>query len=365
MVSLFMPNPGESDNTSAEVITEAQMFCYDLPLRTPWTTAKGQRVTRQGWLIRLKTSKGTVGYGDCAPIPEMGTETRAQAEQKLRTGLNSCIRLPPSNRLKQLDSWHDTPAARCGLETALIDLISKQAKLPVARWLNAEASKQVNINAVIGQLDNTVQKRATEALEKGFRVLKIKMGIEHFDVELNQLIALASKLPEMASFRLDANGCWDYPEAKAIIKALADLPVESLEEPLVKPDVASLKRLQSLIDWPLALDESLTTWPHQALFSDPPVKRIVLKPMLHGGILPTLKIAKCGLELGMECVVSTTIDSAAGIWAAVHLAAALPGISVHGLNTSVWLAHDIGPPPPIHDAHMSIRNTPGLGFTPY
>ena len=176
---------------------------------------------------------------------------------------------------------------------------------------------------MIGILDADVETRASQACEQGFRLLKIKMGVNPWKRELDRLQNLASQFPEQVTFRLDANGSWSKSEAYQVIAALKNLPVESLEEPLTSPDASTLRELQASVPWPLALDESLAHWPVEELVSNPPVKRLVLKPMLLGGLLPSLKLARRSLRAGMESVVTSTVDSAVGVWAAAHLAAAL------------------------------------------
>ena len=67
---------------------------------------------------------------------------------------------------------------------------------------------------------------------------------------------------------------------------------------------------------------------------------------------------------GADCVVTSTVDSAAGVYAASHLAAALGGALAHGLATSEWLKEDLGPPPSLVNARLMLDDSPGIGFTP-
>jgi L-alanine-DL-glutamate epimerase-like enolase superfamily enzyme len=64
----------------------------------------------------------------------------------------------------------------------------------------------------------------------------------------------------------------------------------------------------------------------------------------------------------MQCVVTSSIDSACGVLAAAHLAAALDNGLAHGLATSSWLTADTGTPPTITNGRLALPDTPGLGF---
>lgn len=357
MVEHVDPNAGRS-------IDCAGLAPYRLRLHETWSSAKAHRTLRQGWLIRLRCGRHC-GYGDCAPLPEMGTETPEEAEPRLRAGLRSFVGLDPSAALSRLDRFQHTPATRCALETALIDLLARRADLPLAEWLNHGTRSQVAVNAALGGIDKALESCARKAVEEGITVLKIKLGLRSLREELQALQALADMLPQELMLRLDANGAWDEPTARRALTGLRELPVETLEEPLAVPRPEALQRLQSLAPWPLALDESLRAWPLQDLLENPPVKRLVLKPMILGGLLPSLQLARRARRAGLECVVTTTVDSAAGVWAALHLAAALDNDLAHGLNTAVWLTEDVGLAPAVQNAHMTINETPGLGFAPF
>jgi len=98
------------------------------------------------------------------------------------------------------------------------------------------------------------------------------------------------------------------------------------------------------------------------------VRRLVLKPMALGGLQSAMNIAQQAQQVGMDCVVTSVLESAAGIWAASQLAAAIdpmfPGLA-HGLATSHWLSQNTGRPPTIIDAKITLPITAGSGFQPY
>ncbi len=73
------------------------------------------------------------------------------------------------------------------------------------------------------------------------------------------------------------------------------------------------------------------------------MRRLVFKPLREGGLLRVLERARQARARGLECVLTTTVDSAVGVQAAVHLAAALEDGSAlcHGLATSDWLQRDL------------------------
>jgi len=307
---------------------------------------------------------GLLGHGDCAPLLAAGTETPESALEQLNALLPLLRGSNPQIALAVLDeSAFRAPAARCALESALLDLLAQQAGLPLARWLNPGAPLAARANAMLGGLDEqgeTVMARASAALAAGFSVLKLKVGMAAAEIELTQLRRLAGMLPPGVSLRLDANGAWGWAQARCFIEGLSDLPIESLEEPLAQPEIALLQQLQALAGFPLALDESLVQFDIESLLA---VRRLVLKPMVLGGVRPAYALALRAAQAGVECVATTTVDSAVGVLAAAHLAAALDNQLAHGVATSSWLLSDVGNAPLLESGRMLLNShMNGLGF---
>ena len=338
---------------------------YTLRLRHPWRSAHGRLGERTGLLLELSTDCGWQGYGDAAPLPELGSETLGDSAQWLAQHLPALRGLDPDQALNRLGPPSHCSSARCALETALLDLLAQQRHLPLRRLLNPQAAERLEVNANLGALDDRAADRAMNAT--GFRVYKLKVGIASVRDELALLGRLATSLPTGVSLRLDANGAWSAARAVAFLEGLRGLPVESLEEPLADPTLASLRTLQQAAPCTLALDESIGALDLSGLLEQRPVRRLVLKPMLHGGLLPCLAIAGQARRAGLEVVITTSLDSAAGTWAAAQLAAALgmeAATLAHGLATSGWLAADLGPSPQIQQGLLHLPDRPGLGFRP-
>jgi len=346
-------------------IRSARCRPYALPLRQPWRSAHGQIRERKGLLVELVTECHHYGYGDAAPLPALGSETLDQSARWLARQLPALSGLSPSQALSRLEAASICPSARCGLETAMLDLLAQQRELPLRRLLRPQAAEELEVNASLGPLDAEASARLRHT--PGFRVYKLKVGLAPVADELALLYRVAAQLPFGVVLRLDANRAWPPNLAQAFLAGLEGLPVESVEEPLVTPTLQGLRALQRVAPCALALDESLAGFDLARLLERPSVRRLVLKPTLQGGLLPCLAIARRAQLAEVEVLVTTTVDSAAGTWAAAHLAAALypPGAGpAHGLATSGWLAGDLGQPPPIEHGLLRLPQRSGLGFRP-
>ncbi|MDO9191095.1 MAG: o-succinylbenzoate synthase [Sulfurimicrobium sp.] len=339
-------------------IRASRIIPYRLPLRAAWTSAQGGFATRNGWLLRLETDAGLAGWGDCAPLPEHDAAGELESLAQALSGLD----LDTARQCLNAARLH--PAVRCAADVALSDLAAQRAGLPLAHWLAHDAAQRVRCNAALGPLDAGVPQRAQVAIAEGFEVLKLKVGMAPVDHELAMLRQLSADLPAGIALRLDANRAWNMADARRFIAGMAGLPLEMLEEPLAQPDLTDLATLQAQTAIPLALDESLSGSNLERVLSAAPVQRLVLKPMLLGGLQIALKTAQWARKAGMACVVTTSVDSAVGTLAALHLAAALNNGLHHGLATSVWLTQDVGCAPHPEQGALIVGTKPGLGFAP-
>jgi o-succinylbenzoate synthase len=332
----------------------SQIIPYRLPLRRQWQTAAGRMESRSGCLLRLESEDGKVGWGDCAPLA-------GEAMEPLSVWHKQLPGMTFAQAKEALNQAALPPAAACAVETALLDLEARSLGLSLARLLNPDAAAEVSCNAALGGLGECTWDDAQMALELGFSVLKLKVGLRAARQELAVLDKLAARLPLGAQIRLDANRAWDDAQARYVVDGLAGLPVEMLEEPLSAPSVEKIQALQASTGIPLALDESLPELGVERVLASRAVMRLVLKPMVWGGLRGLLKIDQQARAAGVSCVVTSSVDSAVGVSAAMHVAAALNNGLSHGLATSAWLAEDVGRPPEIRAGRMSLGEGDGLG----
>lgn len=342
---------------------------YRLPLRQTWRSARGEVRERVGWLV-IASADGMQGYGDCAPLPEAGTEPPVAAEHRLgdwcamaRAATGSD---PIAGMLQALSrsASNAAPSADFAVESALLDLQARQHGLPLRRLLATRAPDDIAVNATLGPAATLTPEQVSAACAQGYRVLKIKVGIRPAAEELLHILAAAQALPSGAVLRLDANGAWDGRTAGAFIAGLAGQPIECIEEPLQTPDDAALARLQQQAAFAIALDESLQRRPQPIDPAQLPVRRLVLKPGVLGGLRPTLHLARRARDAGREVVLTSLLESAAGLWVTAQLAAATGSPLAHGLATGDWLARDLGRAPAAEVGRIALPETPGSGFAP-
>jgi len=322
---------------------------YRLAFHEPFPTALGTLSHREGFVIEVRDRQNRLGLGEAAPLAGFGMESLEETEVILSQLSKSLINAEIKNLehiarlLKECDR---TPAAKHGIELALLNLLAQSQNLPLAKLLansvNGTVRDQVPLNAVIGAIAPEIAAiKAQEYLTQGYRCLKIKVGTQDFGADLQRVAAVRSQVGNDIQIRIDANQAWSVDEAIANLTKLEFLQIEYVEQPVAALDLtgmATVRRSQSI---PVAADESVNNLTQlQQVITYKAADIIILKPMALGGICTAHRAAFMALQAGLDVVVTTTIDGAIARQAAYDLAASLPITRACGLATGHLLIED-------------------------
>ncbi|MGI9602808.1 MAG: o-succinylbenzoate synthase [Acidimicrobiales bacterium] len=333
---------------------------FSLPLHQPLITAAGSVDRRTGLLLRVEDDAGHVGWGEAAPLPGFPGGTLPEVED----GLARWCAQPDRATLAELA---DLSVASAAVDTALVSLDAARAGLSLAAHLaGGNPPATVPVNALLGgHSADEVMIAARNALAEGFTTLKLKVGHRRLDDDISLVRALRSELGDDVTIRLDANRAWTVDEAHHGLASMRSLSLEYVEEPT--RDLSAWPELATL-GVPLAVDESMSDpGPDQAmgLMREGHVGALVTKIPLLFGVRPALAAAGVASARGVRVTTTSFIDTAVGVAAAVHLAAALgPGQPAAGLATGSMLAADVAAQPLVADGAIAVPCGPGLGVNP-
>ena len=309
-----------------------------LRLERPIVTAGGTISVREGFLVEVSDGEGA-GKGEATPLPNFGTETLEETSTALLTwrgpgALDSVEAIAAATAV-----LHKTPAARHGLELALLDRLAKVRHVPLARLLCQSPRREVRCAALIdGDDAAALAKSAERAVAVGFEVLKIKVAARLLSVDAQRLLAVRRAVGPKISLRIDANGGWSESAARTALRGMESLGLELCEQPVAGADVGGLGRIRGRVPCQIAADEALLAADQiEAFFSPdrpPAADVVVLKPMALGGVLSALALAHRAHQAGVGAYVTTLLDGPIARAGAAHLAAAIPqGDWASGLGT--------------------------------
>jgi L-Ala-D/L-Glu epimerase len=332
------------------ILSGLDILPYSLPLKQPFRTSNAILYSREGFIVRSSDDRNNYGYGDAAPYPEAGTEDYRSALTIVKEFQSKHLHIKIDehdlrNIYRLFQPFCDKPAARHALEQSLLDLICKRLGISLPVLLQLEPVSEISVNGVLGlESSNTIHEEARILINKGFRTIKIKIGND-FDVCINAIKEIRNSFGDIR-IRLDANAAWKLTEAQTCLESLEGLGIEYIEQPLppgLESETALLRKSSSI---PIALDESIRSLDlllgaHTANALDV----AVLKPMVCGGILETMRLIHTCKEYEIPVVISSTFESFVG-WQACVLLAAVTGSSyAHGLATQDHYEKNVADPP--------------------
>lgn len=348
-------------------ITEVQFFPLPLTLREPLTIAYHtlHEVTNVGLILHM--DDGLSGVGASGPEEEVTYETfttvSAAADSIIQPFLEGQEFVSPEHALFELaPKLIDQPAALAMVDIALYDYASKKAGVPLYTYLGAKRSElQTAITIYIHPPEETLA-RARSWLEKGFKILKIKGGLAVQD-DITRIQLLRRELSPEIPLIFDANQGYSYDDAKKFARAVADLNITCIEQPIHKTLLEDLGRLARETPVPIMADESLRTLQDAEFLAQQGIQYFNIKLMKSGGIRESTNISRIARENGVKVIVSCMDECALANAAGLHFSLAEDTVSFVDLDSFTDYAVD-PTRPAVHFDNGTLRanHTPGLGY---
>ena len=320
-----------------------------LPLVHPFKIARGEReLTTETAIFRVR-SGDLEGLGETAPIERYN--------ESLETVRSWYAQHPPAGddpyRLEEL--LHEIPpAARCGLDVALHDLIGKDLGRPLYRLLGLDPARSLTTSFTIGISDipTTLQKVA----EVGDHpILKVKLGLGTHAEQIETIETIRSKY--RGAIRLDANEGWSAEEAVRILGELARFDIEFCEQPIAAGHPEQLRYVRERSRIPIVTDED------SCVASDLPrlfgcVDGVNVKLVKCGGIRGALEMIHTARALGMKIMLGCMVESGVLTTAAAHLT---PLVDWADIDGPFLTAHDPFTGVTYENGKLRLPDAPGLG----
>lgn len=350
-------------------ITAIKTWNEDLGNTKPYTIAFKTVDEVRNAFVEITLDSGITGIGSGNPSEYVVGESFSQTvealqEKNLQFLIGRDIRELNQLTFEVWQTFPKNPAARAALDIALYDVFTRYLGVPLVKFLGQKIKTLPTSNTIgIKNVEETL-KEAGEYIQKGFRVLKVKLGRDLTE-DIERLVKLREKFGYYITIRIDANQGYDVKQTIEFHKRTLHLKIELIEQPLPAKAVAEMKQLPDEIKMTIAADESLIT-PQDALeLIKPPRAAVIfnIKLMKCGGISQALKIADIAYQGGVDLFWGCNDESAVSITAALHAAFSCSNTKYIDLDGSLDLGRDVVTGGFIlKDGYMYCSDKPGLGL---
>lgn len=352
LTHLTLPTPYESTHNplsgppmNDDRIDDVTCWPIDIPLMDPFVVATGARVVAENVFVRVTLRSGACGFGEAAPFPEVGGEDRASCVNTLALLVQPLVGQSIRNYRQMAQQMADQasghPAARCGLETALLDAYCHAAGIPMWQlWGGTDVRpRETDITIPIATEDDTLA-LARRWHQKGFRLFKMKVG-KDVDADIRRLEAVHNALPHVA-FIGDANQGFSRHECLAFANGVRRFggTLLLLEQPVRRDDLESLAHIRRTTGIPVAADESVRSLTDARTVVDQKAADYINIKIMKTGVLEAREIALFTLKSGLKLMIGGMIESRIAMGCSFSLVLGMPGFDVLDLDTPLLLATD-------------------------
>ena len=305
---------------------------YDLPLRHPFTISRGSTRVQRTLIVELE-QQGFRGFGEAVANEYYQTTVEAMVAllERHRAALEARSIDDPAVLWEEFRPWFGPCSfVQCALDIACHDLWGKVQGAPVWKLWGLSLDKLPATDYTIGI--DTIERMTAKLQEyAGWPIYKIKLGTPG-DLEIIRTLRRHTD----AVFRVDANCGWTVAETIANARALRELGVELIEQPLPAGDWEGMAEVFRRSALPVVADESCR------IESD--VDRcagcfhgVNVKLVKCGGMTPARRMIARARQLGLRVMLGCMTESTVGISA---MAQFLPLADYADLDGPLLLARD-------------------------
>ena len=349
-------------------IQQVELYKLLIPLKEPFVISLGPVNSAESVIIRIRTSNGITGYGECSPYTSINGEsidTCFIVGQYFAKVLKGRDALKIKDCKKFMDGViYGNNSIKSAVDMALYDIAAQAADVPLYKFLGGKNNKIISTDMTvsIGPAD----KMAADAgrfKEEGFPAIKVKLG-ESTEKDVKRIAAIREAIGKDIPLRIDANQGWKVKTAIATLNALEEYNIEHCEEPIARWNFMRLKKVKDNSPIPIMADESCGDH-HDAkrLIDLGACDSINIKLGKSGGIFNALKMIKLASAAKMPMQLGAFMESRLGITAAAHLALTNDRIVHYDFDTPLMFTDDpVAGGVTYHDnGVVKITEAPGLG----
>lgn len=327
-------------------ITSTEIYRYSIPM-VPFTIATGTMHFAQNIFIRIHTSEGITGVGECSAFPMITGETQATCFEMAKEfaalwkNKNAAEIKERINELHQFTAGNHT--AKSAFDMALYDINARFAGLPLYKFLGGTEKKKLRTDLTVGiHPPEEMARQAKQFVDKGVGILKIKVGknIQH---DIDAIQQITQSVGNIIPLRIDANQGWTYEDAVKVLTALKNYNIEFCEQPMRRHDDDLLPALINISPIKIMADESVFDhYDAKRLIQAGACDYVNIKFAKSGGIMEAEKINKVCEEKQIACMMGGMLESRIALTAFAHFATAFENVRFYDMDTCM-LGHKVDP----------------------
>ena len=327
------------------LISKIEIYKYSIPMH-PFTIATGKMDFAQNTLLKIHTSEGLLGYGECSAFPMIVGETQntcyEMAKEMAPLWLhNNALAIP--ERMAQLHAFTaGNTTIKSAFDMALYDIAAQHAKQPLYAYLGGKAKPMVTDITVGINSREIMAAQALGFVQNGATILKVKLGTTVTN-DVNNIEAITAAVGKNIILRVDANQGWSPADALDCLTQLGKYNIQFCEQPMRTYNDHYLPKL--LLESPIAIMADESVYNHNdalRIITAKACSSINIKLAKSGGIQEAIQIVAIAQQHNIPCMMGGMLESRLALTAFAHFAAAHSQIQFYDMDTCM-LGHKTDP----------------------
>ena len=316
----------------------------NVALEDEFVISRGRIDEVQNAWVSITLDDGSTGFGELAPFAALTGETRdhsVDAARRLCEALSGREADAPRLAEEMAEREPGQPAARTGVECALVDAVARSRGVPLYEMWGSADVRTVETDITLPILEEgRVDVLARRWYGRGFRVFKLKVGADP-DADVARVHRLATAFPGL-EFVLDANQAFAADDALSFIGALGPLAgrVRLYEQPVERGDLDGMCRVRAQAGVPVAADESVFSVDDARRVIDENAADVINLKIMKSGLHETLRIAALAREHGVGLMVGGMVETRLAMGFSLALALGGGGVTHFDLDTPLLMRSD-------------------------
>ncbi|HZP87981.1 MAG TPA: mandelate racemase/muconate lactonizing enzyme family protein [Burkholderiales bacterium] len=301
----------------------------------PFTSSRGWIYKTKGALVvEVRTDQGIIGWGDCygpAAVCKSIVDTLLKPSIIGKDPFDvEVIWEALYNKVKDYGLTGMTICGISGVDIALWDIIGKACNRPIHKLIGGCFRPKVQAYATglyfknMDRLNEEAVEEARGYIEQGFSAIKMKIGLGSLKKDLDRVAAVREAIGPDVRLMVDANHCFNVPQAINIGRELEKLDIDWFEEPISPEDLDGYAEVTQRLDMAVAGGENeFTKFSFRSILQHRAMDIIQPDVCAAGGLTECKKIAALAQAHAVQCVPHAW-GTAIGLAATIQFLAALP-----------------------------------------
>lgn len=356
-------------------ISELEFIPLYIPYKKPYYWAQGITSGAEVILIKLTTTGGVIGYGECIATPSSSgiIGFLEQAKKKL---INQEI-FNSEKILRTVHQYLFQAHGTCssprfasqvlsGIEIALWDAKGKTLELPVNQLLGGAQHKFIQyFGFAMGENALEISKDAKKLANSGYDVIYIKVGKENEAEDIEIIKKTREAIGPTCRLRLDPNEHWPILTFRRIVSKISQYNIEFIEQPCDAESLTALSQIHEISPIAIAADQSVfSIYDAFDICKNQTADMLTLGIHETGGISNYAKIANIAKAAGINICIHGLYETGITTCASHQVASTISNLDDGNQIMNSFLEWDIIKkiPNTMTDQRHSINMKPGLGF---